>query len=961
MKKLSEHLTYKKINLIIYISAFCLFILVSINYYITSTAVISGTHHVFLPSQNYVLKNVSGLSYNSYMNGKIIRDTINSGDFLIAVNFMEVDTLSNFPEKIFKGRVNDFYTLTIFKKNRLPLLFPESDSRKFMEVLDTIIVSGDFFKNGYLKFLTKGIVVGYKEPGGATDRAGLWVGDIILSMNDEEIQPPRRQESKATTEIFRIIRSQKAGEKVRYQILRDGQYLTLDVYMAVVGMRLEAFIGLICGILLYTLALFYIIFRPKIFGARIVGLSLLIFGFTILTAYLANPPGLNLFSKIMTYLDNVSFMFLIPVLFHSLIYFPDYKFELLKRRWILMSNYVIGALVIITFTAWYFIDLEKMNDEVFLIAEIVQFLFGVISISWYYVRKKTNQEKNNFIVLYIAIMAVFLGLFCRPVLYYSGLSIPKFLNYDSGFTIILPFTYIVVTLRYKIFGIRTKIKRSIQYSIISYIWKSLLMIGFIFSLLELTQVHISFPVINISSTKIEILREPIAPETNIKLEKYFVTIAAFLSLFIIYKFGKIVQNFIDRKFYREKKNYKLLQTELVNILNKKFTIESLSRLLLEKLVDLIHLKCAGIIFIKDEKEVWDEKIYFSDGSKYTETSLEVTDDVISRLKEYDDIVGTEYLMDSSGNVFPFGKIEKAIVIKSNGKLLGLLLIGEKLSETAINNEDSEFLFSLISNIAVAIDNTFLYEQLSHQERMKHELEIARSLQLSTLPQSLPIIDGLDIYAKSLPAMEVGGDFYDFLNGNPDELTVVIGDVSGKGTSSALYMSKIQGILETLYQFNLTPRELMIKANKLLYKHILSNSFITVLGGKFNIKNNLLQVVRAGHLPLFYFDSDLCSVRQSCPRGMGLGLSGDDVFESSIEEVTFKIKKGDIFLFISDGVIEGLSSSGEQFGETRLNEILIKNNMKKSLEIGEEIIRGVVSFTENVLQFDDMTLVVVKIE
>jgi phosphoserine phosphatase RsbU/P len=220
---------------------------------------------------------------------------------------------------------------------------------------------------------------------------------------------------------------------------------------------------------------------------------------------------------------------------------------------------------------------------------------------------------------------------------------------------------------------------------------------------------------------------------------------------------------------------------------------------------------------------------------------------------------------------------------------------------------------------------------------------------------------LDIYAKSLPALEVGGDFYDFLNGNPNELTVVIGDVSGKGTSSALYMSKIQGILQTLYQFDLTPRQLMIKANHLLYKHIMSNAFVTVLGGKFNIKDSLLHVVRAGHLPLYYFDSQTGIIRQSCPRGIGLGLSGDDIFENSIEETTFKFKAGDIFLFISDGILESRNQKGEQFGEERLSEIIVLNHDKKSLEIVDEIVRSVSDFSENALQFDDITLVSVKIE
>ena len=142
---------------------------------------------------------------------------------------------------------------------------------------------------------------------------------------------------------------------------------------------------------------------------------------------------------------------------------------------------------------------------------------------------------------------------------------------------------------------------------------------------------------------------------------------------------------------------------------------------------------------------------------------------------------------------------------------------------------------------------------------------------------------------------------------------------------------------------------------------MSNAFVTVLGGRFNIKDKLLHVVRAGHLPLYYFDSHADVIRQSCPRGIGLGLSGDDIFENSIEETTFKFKTGDIFLFISDGILESRNQKGEQFGDERLSEIIVTNHSKKSSEIVNEIIKAVSVFSENAFQFDDITLVAVKIE
>ena len=143
-----------------------------------------------------------------------------------------------------------------------------------------------------------------------------------------------------------------------------------------------------------------------------------------------------------------------------------------------------------------------------------------------------------------------------------------------------------------------------------------------------------------------------------------------------------------------------------------------------------------------------------------------------------------------------------VPIRSHDRLVGALLVGEKLAETSLNEEDLSFLSGVAKQSAVSIDNAFLYEEHAEKERMRHELNIARRIQLGSLPSVTPDVPGLDIAGLSVPALEVGGDFYDYLGWNGKEVMVVVGDVSGKGTSAALYMSKVQGILRSLYGFQL---------------------------------------------------------------------------------------------------------------------------------------------------------------
>jgi serine phosphatase RsbU (regulator of sigma subunit) len=173
------------------------------------------------------------------------------------------------------------------------------------------------------------------------------------------------------------------------------------------------------------------------------------------------------------------------------------------------------------------------------------------------------------------------------------------------------------------------------------------------------------------------------------------------------------------------------------------------------------------------------------------------------------------------------------------------------------------------------------------------------------------------------------------------------------------MSKIQGIFQTLHEFNLSPIKLLTRANHLLYKHIDSKSYITAVGANFNTVNKTLSFARAGHLPLYYYNHNLKEIRKIQPCGMGLGLSERNIFDYSIEEIKIEYSKGDVFLFVSDGVIEALNRAGEQFGEEKLIELVKKNAGFESKIMVDEILESVKSFTSDTSQFDDITVVTVK--
>ena len=261
---------------------------------------------------------------------------------------------------------------------------------------------------------------------------------------------------------------------------------------------------------------------------------------------------------------------------------------------------------------------------------------------------------------------------------------------------------------------------------------------------------------------------------------------------------------------------------------------------------------------------------------------------------------------------------------------------------------------------MTIENFYLLESCTVQERIRHELEIARKIQLASLPQRQPDLKELDISGISIPALEVGGDFYDYYNGKFDNITVVIGDVSGKGTSAALYMSKIQGILRTLHEFDLSPRELLVKTNDLLYGNLDKKAFITAIGARINYRHKTMTISRAGHLPVYAYRHETGNTEKIIPRGLILGLANLEQFSDNLEEIIIDFDKDDVFLLVSDGVTEAKNKNSEEYGEERLISLLNKYGHLSSGQIRNILLESLKVFCGEREQHDDITIVVIKI-
>lgn len=251
-------------------------------------------------------------------------------------------------------------------------------------------------------------------------------------------------------------------------------------------------------------------------------------------------------------------------------------------------------------------------------------------------------------------------------------------------------------------------------------------------------------------------------------------------------------------------------------------------------------------------------------------------------------------------------------------------------------------------------------RIAEKERLLRELEIARSVQMRFLPQKDPDLPALDIVSLCQPAMEVGGDYYDFIRIDERYMSVLIGDVSGKGVSAAFYMTMVKGIIKTLARRTRQPAELLAEANEIFYENAPRDVFITVIYGVFDLKEMTLTVASAGHNPLIVFKHKEGTTDMINPRGIAIGLDEGKRYRELIEEKTISIEEEDIFVFYTDGVSESMNETQEIYGENRLCRTIENAAHLPPISIKQMVIESVAQFTGKAAQHDDFTMIVVKV-
>jgi len=551
-----------------------------------------------------------------------------------------------------------------------------------------------------------------------------------------------------------------------------------------------------------------------------------------------------------------------------------------------------------------------------------------------YIKKQAQiMAHGTTISLSIPLMAYFL-----PRLF-TGKTFP-FTEFSLLLLILWPITLAYVIVKHRFMDIDVIVKRGVSYAIVS---------GIVIAVYFLIVLGVGQLVLFLTDSRSQV-----------------VTIIATLLIAALFNPVKNrVQSFLDRRFYPNRFIYReairSFGHQLVNVVD----FETLVGLLKSFFAEKLQIRPAAV-FMRDEarpqlmvRSVAGAKL--ADIPKFTSE-----DKVIKQLQANQQLIDISALQEQEGLIPEeekkrWDKLQAELVLPllSKKDLVGMLTLGAKQDEETYYKEDLDLLATLGDQINIALENTLLTEKLREQDRLKKELEVARRIQMSSLPQSAPQIPGLEISGISIPALEVGGDYYDYLNFADGRFGVVVGDVSGKGTSAALYMSQLKGMLQAGAKHHRSLKDLVIEVNAIAFQNLAAQSFITLMCGAFEISSHRLSLVRAGHLPLIHYSAKEKVCNLHVPKGLGLGLENGRIFKNELEEIDLTFGPGDVFVFYTDGLTEARDAQGNELETAWLEKIIEENGCSPAAALQEKIISQLQQLTAANSPGDDMTLVVVK--
>jgi serine phosphatase RsbU (regulator of sigma subunit) len=296
----------------------------------------------------------------------------------------------------------------------------------------------------------------------------------------------------------------------------------------------------------------------------------------------------------------------------------------------------------------------------------------------------------------------------------------------------------------------------------------------------------------------------------------------------------------------------------------------------------------------------------------------------------------------------------AVPLGVGANVFGIIYADSPLSDNRFTEDHLKVLTTLASVAAIRVENARLTEEQMERERLEREQQVASEIQQRFLPAAAPQLDGYELQGISFPCYEIGGDYYDFIQREDGKLVVALGDVSGKGTAAALLMSSLHAAVHAQADTHESLATTIGAVNRYLVESIPPNRFVTLFYAALDPKQGSLEFLNAGHNPPLIVHAG-GTMEQLASGGLPLGIMSDADFR----EGRTQLRPGDVLVIYSDGVSEAVNPNGEEFGPTRLYEVVARNLDASASGIRDRIESALTKFCQGTPAADDITLVIVK--
>jgi len=304
---------------------------------------------------------------------------------------------------------------------------------------------------------------------------------------------------------------------------------------------------------------------------------------------------------------------------------------------------------------------------------------------------------------------------------------------------------------------------------------------------------------------------------------------------------------------------------------------------------------------------------------------------------------------------PETRSELVVPLIYKDKVIGVLDL-EHTRRGFFTDDHRRTMMTLAAQVAIAIENARLYEEIARQERrLERDLALARELQMRLLPQTLPKLPNLELAAKFVPARAIGGDLYDFIPYSLSRLGMVIGDVSGKGAPAAIYAALVSGILRSHAPIEPGPAEMLRAVNLSLAERRIEAQFVSLIYAVWDDAHRTLLVANSGLPRPIHVHAGKNHVVEA--TGLPLGLFDD----ANYDEFRFKMKPGDVFVFFSDGILDARNRHGEMFGRGRVEKLIEECGGRSADCVVDILFKAVAEHSAGVETFDDQTVVAIKVK